>query len=205
MVWGYKRRRIADRKVERGMTIKKACLLVSVLVGIGNACSAGRIWDTSTSSLAGGLSQDRNRLHHFEPQLASKNLALRGGAVNVDENLALRGGAENVKPLNEADATKLKEKTIVFISAGYEAKKYILDIANARGVKTIVFDEPVSWASPSNPNTLDKEGAIHKFFGMDMNRADEILVPDILEQLAKYTKETGGKIDGVCSFVEVIS
>jgi hypothetical protein len=193
------------RKVERGMTIRHACLLVSVLVGIANASSAGRIRDTSAFSLASGLSRYGSRVPLFEPQLASKNLALRGGAANVDENLALRGGAANVKPVNEADAAQLKGKTIVFISAGYEAKKYILDIANARGVKTIVFDEPVSWASPSNPNTLDKEGAIHKFFGMDMNRADEILVPDILEQLAKYTKETGGKIDGVCSFVEVLS
>ena len=38
---------------------------------------------------------------------------------------------------------------------------------------------------------------------MDMNRADVILVPDILAQLEQYTKATGKKIDGVSSFVEL--
>ena len=36
-----------------------------------------------------------------------------------------------------------------------------------------------------------------------MNRADTILVPEIMTHLEQYTKATGHKIDGVCSFVEL--
>jgi hypothetical protein len=169
-------------------------VVVSVIVCIANASSAGH---SAASALAGSLTR-----------LGTSSLLLERQSVlpwpwSASRNLALRGGG--TPPVNEKDAAQLKGKTIAFVSAGYAAKKYILDIAHARGVKTIVFDETTSWASPSNTNTLDKEGKICKFFGMDMNRADEILVPDIVEHLAQYTKETGDKIDGVCSFVEVLS
>ena len=50
---------------------------------------------------------------------------------------------------------------------------------------------------------MDKEGLINKFVGMDMNRPDEILVPEIMAHLEQYTEATGHKIDGVCSFVEL--
>ena len=86
----------------------------------------------------------------------------------------------------------------MIVSAGYEGKKFILDIAHARGVRSIVIDEPTSWA-----NGLEKDGLIDKFIGMDMNRADSILVPEIAAHLEQYTTATGHKIDGVCSFVEL--
>ena len=129
------------------MAILRASLVCSVLVCIANA-SAGRI-DRFAS----------NRVPNFEPRIDSepRSLNLRGG--NTRANLALRGGG---KPVNDKDAAHLMGKTIVFVSAGYEAKKAIVDIAHARGVNIIVIDEPTSWASPTNPDTLDKEGKVHK-------------------------------------------
>jgi hypothetical protein len=129
------------------MAICRASLVCSVLVCIANA-SAGRI-----------VRFDSNRVPNFEPRIDSepRGLGLRRG--NTRANLALRGGG---KPVNDKDAAHLMGKTIVFVSAGYEAKKAIVDIAHARGVNIIVIDEPTSWASPANPDTLDKEGKVHK-------------------------------------------
>jgi biotin carboxylase len=84
------------------------------------------------------------------------------------------------------------------VSAGYEGKKFILEIAHSRGVRAVVIDDPTSWA-----NGLAETGLIDKFIGMDMNRADSILVPDIMKHLDEYTKATGHKIDAVVSFVEL--
>ena len=168
--------------------IFRASVLFLVLVCTANASSPG---------LIAGLACT-NRVHSFEPRMGSepRSLGLRGKR----QNLALRGGA---KPVNDEDAAHLLGKTLVFVSAGYEAKKATIDIAHARGVNIIVVDEPTSWASPTNPNTLDREGKVQKFVAMDMNRADAILVPNILAQLEQYTTETGKKIDGICSFVEL--
>ena len=128
------------------MAILRASLVCSVLVCIANA-SAGRIVRFA------------RRVPNFEPRIDSepRSLGLRGGTTRA--NLALRGGG---KPVNDKDAAHLMGKTIVFVSAGYEAKKAIVDIAHARGVNIIVIDEPTSWASPTNPDTLDKEGKVHK-------------------------------------------
>ena len=146
------------------MSVWKASLpcAVLLLLGIANASPAGRPFLGMT-----GLSI---RVPHFDPWIEETNAHCVSEKRQISvKNLGLRGGVTT--PVNEEDAALLKGKTIVFVSAGYEAKKAILDIAHARGVNTIVFDEPTSWASPTNPKTLDKDGQIHKFIAMDMNRA----------------------------------
>ena len=128
---------------------------------MANASAGGRLWGRSELSI---------RVPHFDPWVEDTNAFGLSEKCKIGiQNLGLRGGG--MAPVNDEDAAHLQGKTIVFVSAGYEAKKSILDIAHARGVKSIVIDEETSWASPTNLGGLDKEGRIHKFIAMDMNRA----------------------------------
>jgi len=154
-------------------------LIVCVLVSFANA------------SLTSFNLESRSQIYPVKLESGAFNVGLRGASPN----LALRGG--NLQ-IGTGDDGELNGKTIAFVSAGYEAKRFILEIAHAKGVRAIVIDDPSSWAV-----SMEKEGLINKFVGLDMNRDDEVLVPEIVAQLKEYSMTTGNQIDGVCSFVEL--
>lgn len=91
----------------------------------------------------------------------------------------------------------LRGACIVFFTAGYTGKRFIYERAQALGVVSILIDGPDSWAK-----TLETEGVIAKFVGLDM--ADEAtIVQRALEGAKAAAADLNVAIDGVVTFCEV--
>jgi carnosine synthase len=105
---------------------------------------------------------------------------------------------------NSADAQHLRRQlvrgaTVVFVSAGYPGKRFILETAAALGVKPVVLDHHDSWAKG-----LVEEGVIAKFLPIDMTLSSQ----EIFEQAKKAIAQLGGDtttgpVDGITTFVEL--
>jgi len=88
----------------------------------------------------------------------------------------------------------LKGKTIVFVSPGYEGKKFVFEKAKDLGVNCIVIDSYASWT-----NKLVKSGTIKCVVEIDMNQSEDEIFEDCVSRL----NSLGIQIDGICTFVEL--
>lgn len=103
---------------------------------------------------------------------------------------------------DEAQALRRKlvdGATIVFISAGLQGKRFILERAAELGVKSVVLDHPGSWSE-----RLVAEGIIAKFVPVDMTQSsDEIFQQALASIVALGADGTTGTVDGITTFLEL--
>jgi len=97
------------------------------------------------------------------------------------------------------DAQKLRRRllrnsSIVFLTTGYESKKFIFNLAHKYGIRSIVIDQPDSWCK-----SLLHEGIIEHFIPMDISQPPEAIVIESVHAL----KSLDIKPNGVCTFVEL--
>ena len=107
----------------------------------------------------------------------------------------------NLVSARSTDGRKLRRhvlngSVIVFITAGYSGKRFIFERAKELGVRSVVVDGPDSWS-----RTMQEEGVIERFIGMDMSDADSVF-DRCLEAMKKVKKDLG-ELDGVVSFSEM--
>jgi len=90
--------------------------------------------------------------------------------------------------------SSLAGKNIVFVSPGYEGKRFIFEKAALLGVNSIVIDSYASWT-----NSLLRDGIIKSLVEVDMARSDDEIFDACVLQL------TSMRIDlhGICTFVEL--
>ena len=65
--------------------------------------------------------------------------------------------------------------TLVFVTPGYEGKRFIYERAQALGVRSVIFDEPGSWAE-----RLVEEKVIAKFVPVQLNQDSDEVFADAL-------------------------
>ena len=90
----------------------------------------------------------------------------------------------------------LRGSKIVFVTAGYAGKRFILERAHALGVVVIVVDSTESWS-----HGLVAEGIVDHFIAVDMTDADSI-PEQTMEGIAALEDEIGN-VDGVVTFAEL--
>jgi biotin carboxylase len=106
---------------------------------------------------------------------------------------------ERSKNAQELRRKLARGSTVVFVSAGYQGKRFIFERAAEMGVKSVIVDHPDSWSKG-----LVDEGIIAKFCPVDMSQSSE----DVFNAVVKVVKELGqdgvtGAVDGICTFVEL--
>jgi carnosine synthase len=105
-------------------------------------------------------------------------------------------------PTEEAQALRrkfVKGSTIVFLSAGLQGKRFILEQAASLGVKSVVLDHPDSWS-----RSLVDEGVIAKFLPVDMTQTSVEVFEDALAQIKNLGSDgKTGTVDGITTFVEL--
>jgi len=89
--------------------------------------------------------------------------------------------------------------TVVFVTAGYQGKRFILERAAELGVKSVVIDHPDSWC-----RHLASEGVIAKFLPVNMSQSSEEVFQHC-SQLVSELRDDGltGAVDAITSFVEL--
>ncbi|CAJ1354775.1 unnamed protein product, partial [Effrenium voratum] len=93
----------------------------------------------------------------------------------------------------------LKGATIVFITTGYEGKRFIYERAHALGVRSVLIDSPTSWSK-----RLVDEGVAVKFIPIDMDQTSREVVKSCLAAIEACERDPAvGKVDGVCTFAEL--
>jgi biotin carboxylase len=85
---------------------------------------------------------------------------------------------------------------IVFVSAGYEGKRFVYEIAHQMELSTVIIDEPDSWTSH-----LTDEGVIEKFIPMIIDDSDESFHSCV--KAITEVKESLGRLDAILSFCEL--
>jgi len=90
----------------------------------------------------------------------------------------------------------LRGAVIVFITAGYSGKRFIFERAKDLGVRSVVIDGPDSWSK-----TMQEEGVIERFIGLDMSDAESVF-DRCLAAMQKVRRDFG-ELDGVVSFSEM--
>ena len=88
----------------------------------------------------------------------------------------------------------LSGKNIVFVSPGYEGKRFILEKAAELGVSSIVIDSYASWT-----NSLLRDGTIRNLVEVDMARSEDEIFAECVHKLALLRVE----LHGICTFVEL--
>ena len=83
---------------------------------------------------------------------------------------------------------------IVFICAGYPGKRFIYEQAHKRGIRSIILDNPDSWA-----RSLVESGIVSEFIPVEMSHSRIEVIRASLAAL----NALGNKPDGVCTFVEL--
>jgi len=102
------------------------------------------------------------------------------------------------------DATNLRRKlargsTVVFVTAGYQGKRFTFERAAALGIKSVLIDDPDSWAK-----NLQSEGIIAKFIPVDMSRSADEIFADCLARIRELGQDgVTGEADGVATYVEL--
>lgn len=84
--------------------------------------------------------------------------------------------------------------TLVFICAGYPGKRFIYEKAHKLGIRSIILDNPDSWA-----RSLVKRGIVSEFIPVEMSRSRD----DVFRASLAAVHALGYKPDGVCTFVEL--
>jgi carnosine synthase len=89
--------------------------------------------------------------------------------------------------------------TVVFVSAGLQGKRFILERMAELGVKSVVIDHPDSWSQK-----LVSEGLIAKFLPVDMSQSSD----QVFEKCVAHIKSLGsdgvtGPVDGITTFIEL--
>jgi len=89
--------------------------------------------------------------------------------------------------------------TVVFVSAGLQGKRFILERMAELGVKSIIIDQPDSWS-----RSLVAEGIVAKFLPVDFTKSSD----EVFHQCLAHIKELGkdgitGAADGITTFIEL--
>jgi len=90
----------------------------------------------------------------------------------------------------------LRGAVMVFITAGYEGKRFIFERAKALGIRSVIIESPDSWA-----RSLTSTGTVEKFVAVDMDDREN-LMQNIVNELQTLTLEMG-HIDGITTFCEM--
>jgi len=107
---------------------------------------------------------------------------------------------ESVGPDGQALRRKLLSgATIVFFTAGYQGKRFILERARDLGVKSVVIDQPGHWAEK-----LVDEGVIAKFIPVDLAQDTEVVFQQSLDAIRGLASDPDTlDADGVATFWEL--
>ena len=90
--------------------------------------------------------------------------------------------------------SSLAGKNMVFISPGYQGKRFILEKAHELGVNSIVVDSYGSWT-----NSLLQGGTIKHLVEVDMSAPED----EVFESCVSRLCSLGVELHGVCTFVEL--
>ena len=90
--------------------------------------------------------------------------------------------------------SSLSGKNIVFVSPGYEGKRFVLEKAHELGINSIVIDSYGSWTS-----SLLRDGVIKQLVEVDMSASDD----DIFKSCVLRLESPQIELHGVCTFVEL--
>ena len=88
----------------------------------------------------------------------------------------------------------LRGKRILFVSAGYEGKRFIYEKAYELGIEITLVDSADSWS-----RQLVSEGIVSNYIAVDFGQSPDQVVADILAGLRCERIE----VDGVCTFAEM--
>jgi len=89
--------------------------------------------------------------------------------------------------------------TVVFVTPGYEGKRFVFERANDLGVRSVVIDAPGSWAE-----RMVLERVIAKFIPLDLNRDSTSVLNDCAAAIRQLGREEGFSMPaGVCTFCEL--
>jgi carnosine synthase len=88
----------------------------------------------------------------------------------------------------------LRNSCIIFLTAGYESKKFIYKLAHKHGVRCVIIDQPDSWC-----RSLVEEGIIEHFIPIDISQSAD----KILQESLSVIESLPIKPNGVCTFVEL--
>mmetsp|Transcript_25464 Transcript_25464/g.40260 ORF Transcript_25464/g.40260 Transcript_25464/m.40260 type:complete len:619 (-) Transcript_25464:469-2325(-) len=103
---------------------------------------------------------------------------------------------------DEAQALRRKlafGATVVFVSAGLQGKRFILERMVELGVKSVVIDHPDSWS-----RHLVAEGIIAKFIPVDMSQSSEQVFSQCLAHIKGLGADAAtGPADGITTFIEL--
>jgi len=88
---------------------------------------------------------------------------------------------------------------MVFISAGYQGKRFIFERAAALGVKSVIIDHPDSWSQ-----ALVAEGVAAKFLPVDMSQSSDEVFNAAANHISNLANDgLIGPADGITTFVEL--
>ena len=110
--------------------------------------------------------------------------------ISLDKN---RSHIEKCLISRSATLAQLVGKTVVFVSPGYPGKKFVFEKAHELGINSIVIDSPGSWT-----RALEQAGIVTRVLEVDMTAAEDRMVEQCLDRLSQC-----GRIDGICTFVEL--
>ena len=89
--------------------------------------------------------------------------------------------------------------TVVFVTPGYEGKRFVFERAKDLGVRSVVIDAPGSWAE-----RMVSERVIAKFIPLDLNRDSTSVLNDCAAAIRALGREEGFSMPaGVCTFCEL--
>jgi carnosine synthase len=87
-------------------------------------------------------------------------------------------------------------RVVVFLTAGYEGKRFIFEIARKMNLRVVIIDSQESWSQQ-----LLEEGVIEKFIPMEITDMDLSYLPCV--EAIQGVKENFGQLDGIVSFAEL--
>ena len=82
--------------------------------------------------------------------------------------------------------------TIIFVTPGYEGKRFVFERAKDLGVRSVVIDAPGSWAE-----RMVGERVIAKFIPLDLNRDSTSVLNDCAAAIRALGREEGFSMPAV--------
>ncbi|KAH8064552.1 hypothetical protein JL722_1429 [Aureococcus anophagefferens] len=115
--------------------------------------------------------------------------------ARIPEELAATPGAGG----QQLRRVMLHGATIVFVTPGYAGKRFIYERAKELGVRSVIIDEPGSWAEG-----LVGAGVIAKFLPLNLERDSEAVLADCVSAVRGLARDAEvGMPAGVCTFCEL--
>ena len=115
--------------------------------------------------------------------------------ARIPEELAATPGAGG----QQLRRVMLHGATIVFVTPGYAGKRFIYERAKELGVRSVIIDEPGSWAEG-----LVGAGVIAKFLPLNLERDSEAVLADCVSAVRGLARDPEmGMPAGVCTFCEL--